>query len=419
MRRKSKLLISAGILTIVAAACNSQPSTEETEVVQIEPQSTQEASTEVAQIEPQSTQEEESAERAQLSLTWEIVEIGEGIKPAFALDANGVVHSAFMTEADHGHVYYAHNASGAFEIIQVSEGYFYGPLDIALDANGSPFIAYHDHQETDFIPRLGDEVVAFLQDGVWELVTVSDDGHDGWDNSIVIDRNGNWHTAAVDPSQFGSQDGVEYATNAGGEIAVTAVSSGPVEYEFGTSIQLKSDGSPGITYYNNRLDQLEYAWLDGSTWVVEVVDEDGDVGRYSSLAFDAQDNPHITYYVRDTNSSGVVRYAWWDGSAWQMEDIDSLDDVRTGQTGARKITSLAIDGEGGIHVAYTDQSRLVYARRGDSGWATQEVEIPGDQTLGQLVELEMDAEGNPHLISFLVTSVSPELSGIVIYASGS
>ena len=125
---------------------------------------------------------------------------------------------------------------------------------------------------------------------------------------------------------------------------------------------------------------------------MEVVDEDGDVGRYSSLAFDAQDNPHITYYVRDTNSSGVVRYAWWDGSAWQMEDIDSLDDVRTGQTGARKITSLAIDGEGGIHVAYTDQSRLVYARRGDSGWATQEVEIPGDQTLGQLVELEVDDE---------------------------
>ena len=404
MGRIPKLFITAGILAVVAAACSTQPSTQDNE---IEPQSEQ-----------QSTQAE-SADVERLSLIWETVEIGEGIKPAFALDQNGVVHSAFISEADHGHVYYAHNASGAFELIQVSEGYFYGPLDIALDANGSPFIAYHDHQETDFLPRLGDEVVAFLQDGAWELVTVHDDGHDGWDNSIVVDSNGNWHTAAVDPSQFGSEDGVEYATNAGGEIAITAVGSGPVVYEFGTSIQLKSDGSPGITYYNNSLGQLEYAWLNGSTWVVEVVDDDGDVGRYSSLIFDAQDNPHITYYERDTNSSGTVRYAWWDGSAWQTEDVDSLDDIRMGQIGARKITSLAIDSEGGIHAAYTDQSRLVYARRSDAGWATQEVETPGDQTLGQLVELTVDAEGNPHLISFFVTDRSPDLQGIVFYVAGS
>ena len=114
-----------------------------------------------------------------------------------------------------------------------------------------------------------------------------------------------------------------------------------------------------------------------------------------------------------------MRYAWWDGSVWQIEDIDRLDDIRMGQIGARKITSVAIDGAGGIHAAYTDQSRLVYARRGDSGWATQEVETPGDQTLGQLVELALDGEGNPHLISYLVTSRSPELQGIVFYAAGS
>jgi hypothetical protein len=85
---------------------------------------------------------------------------------------------------------------------------------------------------------LGDEVVAVLSDSGWDLVTVEDAGHDGWDNSITVDDSGNWHTAAVDPSQFGGQSGVEYATNAGGSISVVEVGSGPIVYEFATSIQL-------------------------------------------------------------------------------------------------------------------------------------------------------------------------------------
>jgi hypothetical protein len=390
MVRKMKVFVGVGLVIFLSAACSRQPEVDNT--VGQDPRA--------------------------LSLTWQMEEIGEGIKPAFALDQGGVVHVAFLLEGDHGHVYYSHNASGSFETSQVSEGYFYGPVDIAVDGAGIPYIAYHDHQDTTFLPELGDEVVAILRNDQWELLTVNDNGHDGWDNSIVVDDDGNWHTAAIDPSQFGSQDGVEYATNAKGTVEVTAVGSGAIKYEFGTSIQLKSDGSPGITYYNDRFGQLEYAWWDGSSWNVEVVDEDGDAGRYSSLAFDTEDNPHIAYYKRDTNTSGVVRYAWWDGSSWNFEDVDSLENIRMGQEGARKITALVVENDGTIHIAYSDESRLVYAIRSSDGWSNQVVTVEGDNPLGQLVELAVDEAGSPHVIWFEATGFSP-LEGTVFYASGS
>jgi hypothetical protein len=403
MRRKTELLFVGGIFTLIVTAC-SGPAQE----------GTQGQAQEQDQEQNQSGGLDESS-----SLTWSTEKVGEGIKPAFALDEDGVVHIASLVEDEHGHVFYSNNASGSFETVQVSEGYFYGPVDIALDSNGTPFIAYHDHQETSFQPNLGDEVVAYLDGDSWKLITVQHPGHDGWDNSIFVDSDGAWHTAAIDPSQFGSQDGVEYATNAGGEISVTPVGSGPVKYEFGTSIQLKSDGTPGITYYDDVDQQLEYATSNNGSWSVEVVDEDGDAGRFSSLAFDAAGMPHISYYVATSQNTGIVRYSWWDGAKWQVEDVDVLENVKMGHIGARKITALVLDGDGTAHLAYTDQDHIIYARRGDSGWVAQEVAKAGEIPLGQLVELEVDGEGNPHLIWFEATSLSPIVEGNVIYASGS
>jgi hypothetical protein len=274
-------------------------------------------------------------------LTWEESEVGEGIKPAFAVDDDGVAHIAFLTEADHGGLFYAHNRDGNFEVETVTEGYFYGPIDLALTPGGDPVIAYHDHQGLQFDPSLGDEVVAQLIDGSWELTMVSDDGHDGWDNSIAVDEAGNWHTAAVDPSQFGSDDGVEYATVSDGAITVTPVGSGPIKYEFGTSVQLDSSGSPFVAYYNDRDQQLELASLGADGWTVEVIDNDGDAGRYASLAFDSDGLPHIAYYVAESREAGTVRHAWKDVSGWQVENVADLGSIRMGQVGARKITSLA------------------------------------------------------------------------------
>ena len=354
----------------------------------------------------------------ELDLSWNLVQIGEGIKPAFGLDAAGNAHITYLTEEEVGGLFYATNASGDFDVENVASGYFYGPIDISIGPDGTPYIAYHDHQDIGFDPNLGDEVVAIQRDGSWELITIEDTGHDGWDNSIVVDADGNWHTAAIDPAQFGSQDGVEYATNAGGSISVTQVGSGPIFYEFATSIQLDDEGLPGIAYYDQDEKGLEYAKFDGDEWTVELIDNSGDAGRYANLIYDADGNAHITYFVVEDETTGVLRHAWWDGSSWQIEEVDRLDDFRQGSVGARKNSALAFDDDGDLHIAYSDRSRVVYGRRSDEGWLVQELPKNSDKILGQLVELELDGDGNPHLVWYEVTVFAPTLTGDIIYASG-
>ncbi len=388
------------------------------------PSATQEVSSSSAvEAEPVAAQDEASIaapsiQIGELSLTWITQEVGEGIKPSFAIDDNGVAHVAFLTEADHGGLFYAHNRNGGFEVETVAEGYFYGPIDLALTLGGDPIIAYHDHQALQVDPALGDEVIAELTESGWKFTTVADDGHDGWDNSIAVDEAGNWHTAGVDPSQFGGEDGVEYATLVDGAVTVVPVGSGPIKYEFATSIQLDRSGSPAIAYYNDRDQQLELASLGAGGWSIEVVDSQGDAGRYASLAYDADGVPHISYYVAESLESGTVRHAWKEPSGWQIEDVGSLQNIRMGHTGARKITSLAFDPEGGLHLAYTDREHLIYAQKIEDSWVGQEVVEPGSRILGQLVELAIDSDGNPHLTWFEAVQVSPSLEGVVRYAAG-
>jgi hypothetical protein len=427
-----RFMILLFVVATLAVACSGQSGTDSDQVTVDSAQPTAPAVEEPATPEPEEPVEAEVGDLAaavadavgDLSFEWNVTQVGEGIKPAIDVDAAGVVHIAFLTEADHGGVFYGNNASGDFEIETVSEGYFYGPLDLALGPDGAPYIAYHDHQDSSFKQELGDEVVAVLSDSGWELVTVEDAGHDGWDNSITVDDSGNWHTAAVDPSQFGGESGVEYATNAGGSISVVEVGSGPIVYEFATSIQLDPDNLPGVAYYDNNVQGLAYAKFDGSDWRVTIVDEDGDAGRYASLTFDNNGAPHISYFVFDGATSGTVRHAWLDGGQWIIEDVDNLDDVNRGQIGARKITALTFDDSGTAHIAYTDRGRIVYGQRTENGratqevWATQEIPQLTDGPLGQLIELAVDGEGKPHLTWFEVASQSP-LSGPIVYASPS
>lgn len=357
---------------------------------------------------------------------WPTVDLGNGIKPAIAIDPSGVVHVAWITEAMMGGVFYANNASGEWETTQVSAGYFYGPVDIAVSFQGLPFIAYHDHQAQDFDPALGDEVVAMMVEGRWTLLTIASEGHDGWDNSIAVDADGYWHTASVEPSQFGTTVGVEYATNATGlEYAVEEIGSGPVPYEFHTSIAIQSDGTVGISYFNDETDDLMYAerapGFDG-TWTLTTVDSEGDVGRYASLAYDSADNPHIAYFMREGGASdaGTVRYTWRDSDGeWQSMDVGTLTDVNLGMVGARKITAIAIDSHDGVHLMYGDRLQIVYAQLQPDGTWTQQV-VAESQTetgnLGSLVEFALDADDTPHLVYYVVSGFSP-LTGEIIYAT--
>ena len=108
---------------------------------------------------------------------WTFETIGRGIKPALAIDGRDTPHVAFLTELMEGAVFHATNGSGGWRTTTVATGYFYGPVDIDVTADGRSYIAYHDHEARNFRPELGAGVVVFGRDETWEAVRLEDPGH--------------------------------------------------------------------------------------------------------------------------------------------------------------------------------------------------------------------------------------------------
>ena len=317
-----------------------------------------------------------------------------------------------MLEAMPGFVNHAVLTAGAWDISTVATGYFYGPLDIAVDQSGTPHIAWHNHDQED-------EAYAVLSDGQWATQIVHHDGHDGWDNSLALDSAGRPHTASIDPSQFGSQSGVEYATFDGSSWQVEEVGSGPTPYEFGTAIVVDSLDRPHVAWYENAGKDLKYAVKEEGVWRITTVDDAGDTGRFPSMVLDQQDNPLISYYAPTGSTAGTIKLARWNGSEWDTQEIDSLDNVFPGFHGARRTSSVSLGPDGDPLVAYADEGVLKVAWLDGSQWIAETVMRAGDLPLGQQVSLAVDASGVLHLtFSDDTVKGGPGVVGSVKYARG-
>jgi hypothetical protein len=100
-------------------------------------------------------------------------------------------------------------------------------------------------------------------------------------------------------------------------------------------------------------------------WTISVVDATGDVGQRSALALDVQGGVHIAYHDR---SAGALKYAYKASAAWTRATIEAAE-----HTGGD--SPLAVDGQGVVHLAYEQGSRLRYGRLpvGGSAW---QIETP-------------------------------------------
>jgi catechol 2,3-dioxygenase-like lactoylglutathione lyase family enzyme len=128
--------------------------------------------------------------------------------------------------------------------------------------------------------------------------------------------------------------------------------------------------------------------LDASGWHLEVVDSEGGVGRYTSLALDRQGYPHIGYqdYLK-----GDLKYAYQDASGWHVETVD------TGGAEGRRYTSLTMDKDDHPHISYYDWDNgdLKYAYQNATGWHIQVVESEGQ--VGRYTSIALGEDGYPHI----------------------
>lgn len=117
---------------------------------------------------------------------------------------------------------------------------------------------------------------------------------------------------------------------------------------------------PCISYYDATLGDLKFVCrqFDNYWRPIQTVDSEGNVGLFSSLAFDAQSSAHIAYYAMDT---GDLKYARQTDAGWLLETVDA-----TGDTGW--YPSLAIRYDGHVFISYydRDQQALKVAQR-DAG----------------------------------------------------
>ena len=157
-----------------------------------------------------------------------------------------------------------------------------------------------------------------------------------------------------------------------------------------------------------------YPRAHSSLWsIVTVVDGD-DVGRFSSVAIDDEGTPHISFYDRMDETSGTVRYATGVGGTWVSEQVGVLGVVVLAFTGARRTTSNALHPNSAPLITFSDRSGAYVATRAPSGWEASTVTTADDFVLGQMVDLGIDQNGTPHLVTCSVTNESP-LDGDIVY----
>ena len=418
VRRLSRhaLILVGALLVAVAVACGGSSSdpTPVPTAAPVEPTSAP-ARDATAVVAPDVV-----APQVEGAFAWSIEDVDAGAKPALALTTDGVPVVAYMLEAMPGFVKVATRNGSSWDVSTISEGYFYGPLDLAIGTDNVAHVTYHDHQDPSrFKPDKGDAVYAVLVDGEWKLDALFDSGHDGWDGRITVDPQGRPHISAIDPQEFGG-DGVEYySQDESGEWVVQQVGSGPLTYKFATAVAIDPQGNPHISYFDQDKETLVLASRDDSGWNISTVDDDGVTGLFSSMVIDGEGRFHISYLRQDGSSSGTIKYATRgpDETDWTVRQVDALDGLAFGFIGARNITSVALDSAGNPWIAYSDEKTLELAVWDGAGWQIDTVTKAGSRALGQLVSLKIDATDQPHIAYFEVTDKSP-LNGRVKYAKG-
>ena len=334
---------------------------------------------------------------------WEIENVDTvgdvGRYTSIALDENGRQHISYY---DYGNLNLKHAKwiGGTWNIETVDNGGVVGTCDageytsIALDSNGYPYISY-------FYGTGEDLKCAHWTGSSWEIETVDSAGDVGRHTSIALDSNNCPHISYSDLTRAEYWNGT--GIKVGGDLKyarwngtswvteTVASSNGPASHSKTTgktgrftSIALDSNNHPHISYYDGTNNDLKYVRWNGTSWVIETIDNAGDVGGDTSIALDTNNRPQISY-LDYTNMN--LKYARWTGSTWIIETIDNAS------TGG----SIALDTSGNPHISYRDVG-LKYAYSTDGAWSTEIVDLISN--VGWDSSIALDENGRPH-ISYL------------------
>lgn len=289
-----------------------------------------------------------------------------------SVDASGIVSISYYDETS-GDLKFARRAGGVWTTVVVDNGGGSSSkwndageyTSLEVDAAGNAHISYYDDSNGDLEYAVQVGSGGNCGGGAWQCTTIDDAGDVGQYTSLALDHDGRVHISYYD---FSNKD-LKYAVYAGGggncgggawncqtvdsagqvgkhtSIAIGSDNYPKIAYEFESGADLRfacfgpegwdiqdvetagdtgkyasmaigSDGLPRIAYHKEGEESLKFAMrveacgLPG-TWVTMLVDNNGDVGDYSSIALKSDDKPCISY---NDHTNASLKYACWDSS---------------------------------------------------------------------------------------------------------
>ena len=167
------------------------------------------------------------------------------------------------------------------------------------------------------------------------------------------------------------------------------------------SIAFDQNDNPSISFYEYRgpkdsefAIRLRVVMYNGKYWEVRTVDGDGGSGKFNSMAADAKGGLHIGY---GNVSAGDMRYAYWNGSSWALEMVERHSTEAATFLGYS--AAIAVDKAGVPHVAYSDPNNRIikYGVRRDGRWQIQGVEKIHGVAYPDRNSIALDDEGRVYI----------------------
>lgn len=296
---------------------------------------------------------------------WNIENVSDTVYygSAIAVDSSNDVHVCWNTQ-DNLLKYRKKTADVWGSIEDIDNALPYLRISMVLENNQYPHIAYRGY---------GGGMIKHAKNyGSWTTENVAYSGRRPYSVDMALDENNYPHI--VYPLNAGSDSTyISYARWDGNQWVFENVDETGYGYtgSDGISIDLENEFYPHISYvYDDGTNdgRLKYAHKTQSGWSVEMVDNDGSTGYWSSIQVDSSNQPNIAYSV----DGAEEKFARKIGGSWVFENID---------VSYSSFTILRLDSNNVQRVAYGRS----YAKKTDTGvaaGATLKSSYPGTPNSG-------------------------------------